>query len=122
MTKEAIEVACLKENILGFDIYFEDKLIGFAMVRKFEKGSYFLWCYAIDYKYQNNNYGTLALKDFISFMKQNYNMSKMTTTYLFGNEQAKRLYKKLGFVETDIVDEDGEHEVNMALICWNNNI
>ena len=87
------------------------------MVRKFDEGSYFLWNYAIDYKYQNQNYGTLALLEFIRFMKESFRMSKMTTTYIYGNEHAKHIYEKLGFTETDIVDEDGCHEVNMAYYC-----
>ena len=37
----------------------------------------------------------------------------MTTTYLFGNLHAKHVYEKIGFIETDFVDEEGIHEVNM---------
>ena len=36
----------------------------------------------------------------------------MTTTYLFGNVHAKHVYEKVGFVETDVVDEDDIYEVN----------
>lgn len=41
----------------------------------------------------------------------------MTTTYIWGNEHAKHVYEKVGFVETDVVDEDGIHEVNMIYYC-----
>ena len=37
----------------------------------------------------------------------------MTTTYVFGNVYAKRMYESVGFVETDVVDEPDCHEVNM---------
>lgn len=99
---------------MAFDIYSEDLLIGFVMVRKFDESAFFLWDYAIDYKYQNQNYGTTAMLEFISFMKDTYNVSKMTTTYIWGNVHAKHLYEKTGFTETEVVDENDCHEVNMV--------
>lgn len=116
-SKEKIEAACIKENVLAFDIYLDDLLIGFTMVRKFGEGAYFLWNYAIDSQYQNHNYGTTALVEFIGFMKDAYQMSEMTTTYICGNEHAKHIYEKVGFKETDVVDEDDCHEVNMIYYC-----
>ena len=115
--KDKISSACLKENVLAFDIYSQDLLIGFVMVREFDKGAYFLWNYAIDYKYQNQNYGTTALLEFIRFMKNTYQMSKMTTTYIYGNKHAKHLYEKIGFTETDVVNDTDCHEVNMVYYC-----
>ena len=116
-SKEKIEAACTNENVLAFDIYLGELLIGFAMVRKFDEGAYFLWNYAIDAKYQNQNYGKTALVEFIGFMKSAYQMSEMTTTYIWGNEHAKHIYEKVGFKETDVVDEDDCHEVNMIYYC-----
>lgn len=87
------------------------------MVRKFDEGAYFLWDYAIDYRYQNQSYGTNTLVEFICFMQETYNMTKMTTTYICGNTHAKHIYEKIGFVETDIVDGNDCHEVNMIYYC-----
>ena len=111
--KDKIEAACTRENVLAFDIYSGELLIGFAMVRKYDEGAYFLWNYAIDAQYQNQNYGTTALTEFIRFMKDTYQMSEMTTTYIWDNAHAKHVYEKIGFKETDVVDEDDCHEVNM---------
>lgn len=116
-SKDKIASACVKEDVLAYDIYSQDLQIGFVMVRRFDEGSYFLWNYAIDYKYQNQNYGTAALVEFIRFMKDTYDMSKMTTTYVWGNEHAKHIYEKIGFTETDVVDEADCHEVNMVYYC-----
>ena len=116
-SKEKMKAACEHENVLAFDIYVEDLLIGFVMVRKFDERSYFLWNYAIDCKYQNRNFGTTALRAFIGFMKEKYGMEEITTTYIWGNEHAKHIYEKVGFTETDIVDEDDCHEVNMVYYC-----
>lgn len=112
-SKEKIMLACTYENVMAFDIFLQDVIIGFMMVRKYEEGGYFLWNYAIDFKYQKQGLGSVALMEFISFMKQNHRMTKMTTTYTWGNEHAKHIYEKIGFVETDIVYENGIHEVNM---------
>lgn len=40
-------------------------------------------------------------------------MHTLTTTYTWGNEQAKHMYESVGFKETGVVNENGVHEVNM---------
>ena len=112
-SKEKIEVALNDKKIFSFEIYEQDNLIGFAMLRKYSDMGYFLWNYAIDIRYQNKGYGTKALLFLIDYFETKYNALELTTTYTFGNEIAKHLYEKIGFIETDIVDEDGIHEVNM---------
>lgn len=116
-SKENIEIACTKPEVMAFDIYQDEMQIGFVMVKRFEEGAFFLWDYAIDHRYQNRNYGTAALIEFISFMQKEHNMNIMTTTYVWGNEHAKHVYEKIGFVETDVVDEGDCHEVNMVYRC-----
>ena len=114
-TKEDI-IKIIKDNpdtVKAFDIYDNDELIGFVLVYEFEKNKYFLWEYAIDIKYQNQRKGTQALIDFINYMKENFAAKEFTTTYIFGNDVAKRVYEKIGFIETDVVDEPDCHEVNM---------
>lgn len=106
--------ACKQENVFAFDILDGADLIGFAMLRRFASDSFFLWDYAIDYHFQNRGFGTKALKELIIFLQDEFGLRVMTTTYVFGNEQAKHMYESIGFVETDVVDEPGCHEVNMS--------
>ena len=113
---ERITAKCQDASVIAFDIYDDNILIGFAMLREYEKGGYFLWNFAIDSKFQNNHYGTTSLKELISIMKTEYNMHTMTTTYKYGNEHAKHIYEKIGFIETDTVNENGIHEVNMIYL------
>lgn len=101
--------------MLGFDIYCGRTLIGFILVRKYLDNAFFLWDYAIDHKYQNSGYGFTALCKFISFMQKGYNMNTMTTTYIYGNGHTKHIYEKIGFIQTDVVDKEDCHEVNMIL-------
>ena len=114
-SKENIKTACRKRKVIAFDIIFDDKVIGFAMLRKYSRHGYFLWDYAIDKNYQNQGYGSEALKELFSFMKNEYKAKEMTTTYIWGNEHAKHVYEKAGFIETDVIDEPDCHEVNMII-------
>ena len=114
-SKSKIEKMLGESDVFGFDIYDGDLFIGFAMFKEFEKGKFFLWDYVIEYRLQNKGYGTKALNELIKFLQTNYSCNLMTTTYKMGNSPAKHLYEKLGFVETDIVDDGDVHEVNMAL-------
>ena len=102
------------DTVMAFDIFDGDDLIGFVLVHRFEKQKYFLWEYAIDIRHQNQHKGTNALIEFIDYMKVHHDAREITTTYIFGNDHAKHVYEKVGFVETDVVDEPGCHEVNMA--------
>lgn len=108
-----ISEALTHDNVIGLDIYDSDKLIGFAMLRKYADGGWFLWDYAIDIEFQNRHYGQTALLTLFEYMKCAYGVREITTTYLWGNPHAKYVYEKVGFVETDVVDEENCREVNM---------
>ena len=69
----------------------------------------------IDAAWQDQHKGTKALIEFITYMKTVCNAKQITTTYIYGNEHARHIYEKAGFVETDVVDEPDCHEVNMAI-------
>ena len=113
-SKEKIIKHINDDNVVAFDIYNDKEIIGFAMLKEFDDNSYFLWNYAIDYKYQNKGLGTKSLKELINFMIKEYKMKIMTTTYTYGINHAKHIYEKVGFIETDIVCENNCHEVNMS--------
>ena len=115
-TKETIR-EIIRENpdtVMAFDIYDEADLVGFVLVHRFEEKKYFLWEFAIDERHQNRHKGTKALAEFIEYLKTSHDAREITTTYIYGNEHAKHVYEKAGFVETDVVDEPDCHEVNMV--------
>ena len=114
-SSERIEQALTDPNILSYDIWDGDARVGFAMLCPFEGNGFFLWNFAIDSAYQNRHYGQRALRDLLLMLKQEYHAKVVTTTYTFGNDHAKYVYEKVGFHETDVVDENGIHEVNMAV-------
>ncbi len=112
-SSERMAEAFTQDNVIGLDMYDSDILVGFAMLRKYEDHGWFLWNYAIDKEYQNRHYGQKALQNLIEYMKTAYGAREISTTYLVGNTHAKYIYEKVGFVETDVVDEEDCHEVNM---------
>ena len=113
-SKEKIKENIKNENVLAFDVYEKGKLIAFVMLREFEENQYFLWNFAVDKNYQNMGCGQKILKALIDFLKQNYNLKKLTTTYKIGNEHAKYIYEKIGFKEKEVDNE--MNEINMELI------
>ena len=115
-SKEDIK-AIVRDNpdtVMAFDIFDGDDLIGFVLVHRFEERGFFLWEFAIDVNHQNRHKGTTALKEFVDYLKVNHDAKEITTTYIYGNDHAKHIYERVGFVETDVVDEPDCHEVNMA--------
>ena len=66
----------------------------------------------IDARYQGKGYGKEATQMVLDAMKADGKYNKVVLCYLEGNEAAKRLYEKFGFVETDR-DED---EIIMELL------
>lgn len=113
-TFDKIQKSIQLDSVIAFDIFRNSVLVGFAMLRDYGDG-YFLWDYAIDSCYQGKGFGTNALKELLIFLKDNYGTTEVSTTYLWGNERAKYVYEKVGFIETDVVREKDIHEVNMRI-------
>lgn len=112
---EDIKTGCEKADVLAFDIYNKTEIIGFVMLRKYSDGGWILWNYALDKNFQGKKLGCEALVTLLKVKKEDYKTTEITTTYNWGNEIAKALYAKVGFIETNIVDEPNCHEVNMIL-------
>lgn len=115
-TKETIKEVFAKDDkgeCTAFDIFDGDTMVGFAMFCEYPEGCFFLWNYAIDAAYQNKGIGTKALRELLEYMVSNFHVKQFTTTYVWGNEHAKRLYESVGFIETDVVVEENYKEVNM---------
>ena len=110
-----IEQALTDPDILSYDIRDGNASVGFAMLCPFAGNGFFLWNFAIDSAYQNRHYGQRALRELLALLKQEHHAKVVTTTYTFGNDRARRVYEKVGFHETDVVDENGILEVNMVV-------
>jgi len=113
---EKMQTALRRDDCLGFYAVESGRNIAFALLRRFDTDSYFLWNMLVDSGHQGAGKGAAFLRLLIAFLRDEYHAKIVTTTYTFGNAAAKRLYESHGFAETDVVCEDGVHEVNMELI------
>ena len=97
----------------AFIIYNDETPIGMGMYHDCpELNAYDLSQLFIDERYQGKGYGKVATNLVLDAMRLDGKYSKVVLCYIEGNDAAKKLYERFGFVETDR-DED---EIIMELM------
>ncbi|GIP18075.1 spermidine acetyltransferase [Paenibacillus montaniterrae] len=91
----------------GFEvkaIYLENDMIGFAMYGiDQDDGNYWIYRFMIDAQFQGRGYGYLAMLQIIDEISKRADRSSVLRLgYNPNNEQAKKMYAKLGFQEEGI--------------------
>lgn len=98
-----------RETAFPFAVYADNTIVGFIMLGYYEaRKQYTLWKLMIDKNHQNKGYGREALKQGITYLKDNYGVREIYTGVSLGNERAKRLYSSMGFKETGLVEDNME--------------
>ncbi|QOR36661.1 GNAT family N-acetyltransferase [Clostridium sp. 'deep sea'] len=88
-------------------IYADDTPVGFLMLYiDTEKPDFYLWRFMIDKQYQKLGFGSKALQLVIEYVKTFANAEKIELSYVPGEHSAVNVYKRLGFVDTDRMEED----------------
>lgn len=78
--------------------------------------NYWLNAFQIGYQHQRRGYGTAALRQLIALVRREYPASeRLSLTVQPGNEAARRLYEREGFVDTGRL-YDGEIVYDLELI------
>ena len=95
----------------AFMIYDGETPVGLVLYHDYEDPEENEYSYAfdqllIDARYQGRGYGTETVKQILAMMEADGKYDKVTLCYVEGNDDARRLYEKFGFVQT--WDEDGE--------------
>lgn len=88
-------------------VYAADDAVGFLMVDEgegSEAGTYYLWRFMIDARYQGRGYGRAALDLLLMDLRARPNARYITLSHVPGNGVAGALYSSLGFVYTGEVD------------------
>jgi diamine N-acetyltransferase len=99
--------------VTPFAIYNDETMVGFIMLRFNEKYSnYFIWEFMIDESYQSKGFGKQALKSAIEWIKKDKRCYDIVTTYIEGNENARKLYSSFGFQQ---IGGPEEGEIDMIL-------
>lgn len=87
---------CSDETPVGAALYYDDDEISC-----YEFSQLF-----IDERYQGRGYGTEAARQILHLMEQDGKYDKVELCYIQGNDAARELYEKLGFVHTGEVEEN----------------
>lgn len=103
-----------RETAFPFAVYACNILVGFIMMGYYEeRKQYTLWKFMIDLAHQNKGYGREALKQGMAYLQENFGAKEIYTGVSAGNEQAKHVYRCVGFRETGVF-ENGMEEMRFA--------
>jgi diamine N-acetyltransferase len=88
------------------------RIVGFLMAQPLadEPGAWLIWDFLIDRRHQRRGYGRAGMAAMLAHLTER-GARRVRLAYLPGNEAARTLYAGLGFVETGVVNEDGECEM-----------
>ena len=104
-----------RDTAFPFAIYADEKPVGFIMLGYYEsRKQYTLWKFLIDKEHQGKGYGKEALKQGITYLKEQFDAKEIYTGVSLGNEAAKGLYKSMGFTQTGLIEEGMEE---LRYIC-----
>jgi diamine N-acetyltransferase len=96
-------------------VYAGETPIGFVMLEQIpEKGSYFLWRFMIDEKYQKKGYGKKALQRVIEHVRSMPSADELTLSYHKAPGSPQPFYEKLGFSDTGKMMDD-EYEMTLKI-------
>lgn len=106
---------CLAESFIeqlttSLGLYADGKPVGYAMVGFYfyEKKSIWFDRFLIDYRYQGHGYANQFIPLIEAYIHEHYDVEIIRLSFVPGNSQAERLYKKHGFARTDERDPEGE--------------
>ena len=93
----------------------DDTVIGVALVRDLdeEPACYDLQQFMIDRRYQGQGYGTTALRDILSALEKERKYDCVEVCVKENDAAARRVYEKVGFIDTGYVDEAAPDSLNL---------
>lgn len=100
-------------------IHAGDELVGFLMFVELEglghPDEYGVWRLMIDRRHQGKGHGRAALAQVVDELRARPGARQIWISYKPDNRAAQALYASLGFVETEIDEEDGEMQAVITL-------
>lgn len=96
-------------------VYADDTPVGFVMLHEDpRRGTYYLWRFMIDAKYQGRGYGSKALELVIRHVKKRPKAKSLTLSVVRAEGGPEVFYKMFGFDFTGKIEE-GEHVMKLKL-------
>lgn len=98
--------ALREQRSVANHICLDGEAIGMLMYHDWPEGyCYVLSQFFIDQRWQGKGYGYAAMQILLDVFRQDGRYHKVELCYCEGNDEARRLYEKCGFVHTGEVDE-----------------
>ena len=100
-------------------IYANETPVGFVMLYEVPKhGSYAVWRFMIDARYQGRGYGRKAMELVINRIRNRPNAKALILHVVRGKGSPEGFYRKFGFELTGRIEpESGQHEMRLDLDC-----
>lgn len=90
------------ENI--FSIFNEKEFIGVIQEVRIEKHNIHIGRFVLDPRKTGAGFGTKALKGFVDLIFEDKNIKSISLTVFEFNQNAKKLYEKLGFTVDEVIE------------------
>ncbi len=106
-----------RDQCQPFGIYNDEKMVGYVMViYDHDVPEYDIWHMMVDVSKQGEGYGKAAIEQVLNYIKTKPfgSSDRVTLTCNKDNSVALELYRKMGFLETGVEDED-ELELSMRI-------
>ena len=96
-------------------VYSGEELVGYALYgEEVQSGQWKVFRLMIDCAHQGKGYGESALRSIIRQISEHTEATDISLSYRIGNEVARKLYAKLGFLE-QYMDESGKVTAKLEL-------
>lgn len=91
-----------------FGLFKEEYPIGFAMIGAFNAEKEYIWLdrFMIDGQFQGKGYGKKFLQLIVDYIQSKWQVKDIVLSIVKENNQAKKLYETIGFIDTGRIDEE----------------
>lgn len=91
-----------------FGLFKEEYPIGFAMIGAFNAEKEYIWLdrFMIDGQFQGKGYGKKFLQLIVDYIQLKWQVKDIVLSIVKENNQAKKLYETIGFIDTGRIDEE----------------
>lgn len=94
----------IKELKNIFSIFNKEKFIGVIQEVRIDKDNIHIGRFFLDPRKTGLGFGTEALKGFVDFIFEDDNIKSISLTVFDFNQNAKKLYEKLGFEVDEVIE------------------
>lgn len=93
----------------------ETEVIAFFIYESLNENftDFLVWNFIVSSQFQDQGYGRQIMKKLLLKLNNEYKVERIEIAYVPGNTIAKKLYRRLGFIENGKINNDGEIVMEM---------